>query len=86
MVGRVGVTMHNQLHNELDQLEDLRGRSKAIVESVIAENITKALEVTQGDVRKTMELLALLVEEELSALTSEAFATGMAFARQRRAV
>lgn len=78
--------MHNQLHDEIDQLEEFRGQARALVERVISENLAAALMEAGDDIGGAMAILAGLVEEELTDLTTTAFGAGVKFAKQRRAV
>ena len=78
--------MHNKLHDELDALEDIRGRTKALVARVLADNISGALERTGGDIHQALALLAQMVELEMAAQTTEAFQAGVGFTRRRRSL
>jgi hypothetical protein len=78
----------DQLHDEIDQLEDLRNRVKLIVERVVRDEIFAAVEASRGmgeDVlTTTLILLARRVEHEITPITTEAFKTGVQFAEKRR--
>ena len=74
--------MREQLHSEIDALEDLRERARVITEKVIRDNLRTVLDQTH-DIGAAMVLLAKIVENELTELTTEAFRSGVGFAQTR---
>ena len=73
--------MLDQLHSEIDRTEILREKARTIVIAATSR-VREAVEAT-GDVPSALVLIAQAVEEDLAALTSEAFAEGVGFARER---
>jgi hypothetical protein len=75
----------NALHDEIDLQEDLRLRARAIVEETIKNNIDVILKKT-GDFNEILTTLALLVENELADLTTEAVKQSAKLAQRRQEV
>ena len=78
--------MLNQLHNEIDRLEEIRNRAKETARKAVVDNLRPALEASGQDIAKAMILLAQIVEDEITDLTTEAFHMGVGFARERAKV
>ena len=76
--------MRDQLHSEIDQLEELRIRAKQAAEDTVVRMLEDAVDAT-GDIGNAMRVLADEVGAELADLTTESFLTGVEFARQRKA-
>jgi regulator of replication initiation timing len=78
--------MLNQLHNEIDELEDLRERAGEIVRDIVENELEEILEEASDDAEAgdIMVAIAERVEERLTDLTTEAFHVGVGFAAQRR--
>lgn len=70
------------LHDEVDAREDLRERTREIVEQVVRDNIMEAM-TRSATGEKAFEWLALLVEEKLAAITTEAAVMGYRLASKR---
>lgn len=70
--------MLNALHDQIDFEEDLRERARVIVDAMRPE-ITSLVKET-GDTRKAMEMIAAIVADELTELTTEAVQTSARFA------
>ena len=75
--------MRDQLHNEIDQLEELRIRAKQTSDQVVTDRLGEIIDQTE-DIGKMMKGLAEAIEEEMASLTTEAFGVGVGFARARR--
>ena len=62
------------LHDEIDEEENLADKARKVVESKRAKLIAVIEEV--GDIEEALGVLAALVEDDLTDLTSEAVAFG----------
>lgn len=74
--------MREKLHDEVDKIEEQRARAKERVEDVVRSALTDAVELT-GDIGDALLVIAESVEDELAAITTEAFQMGRSFARAR---
>ncbi|HJW76566.1 MAG TPA: hypothetical protein VJ787_13030 [Thermoleophilia bacterium] len=77
--------MLSQLHDEIDQLEDLRNETRATVERVFRENLDRALASTPTPV-EALTVVTHMVEAALAGLTTKAFDAGLKFSDQRTEV
>jgi hypothetical protein len=73
--------LEEQLHDEIDRIEDKTGEAQTIVDRAHA-SLGEALDLT-GDPRDALSLLVELVEEDLMKTTSAAFRLGVSFAHER---
>jgi hypothetical protein len=76
--------MRDALHDKVDAREKLVNETTASVERIVRQGFADVFEGAGGDIRKTMEALAVLVEDELTDLTTEAVKMGADGARKAR--
>jgi len=75
-------TIVDQLHDEVDTLEEMRERAKGLVISAIRDNLRAALDET-GDIGAALVLLAIKAEDDLTDLTTETFKRFAELAQER---
>ena len=75
--------MHNLLHDEIDELEDLRELARESVQSV-REKLIASIS-SEDDLESIFSDAATLVGNELGDLTTSAVHMGADFARRREA-
>ncbi len=71
-----------QLHDEADDEEELRDRAEQMARRAVRSKLKTALEMTP-DISEALAAIAQVVEDDLAALTTEAFAIGAAHGRAR---
>jgi hypothetical protein len=75
------------LHNEIDELEEMRGRATDAVRNILEDRLTEALDKARVDgginVPMAMGMLADWVEDALTDITTDAFHMGVRFGEGR---
>lgn len=73
--------LRDHLHDEIDEKESLSDDARAVVRRV-RERLTELVD-EYGDTVKALEALAVLAEDELDGLTTEAVRKGFAAGKKR---
>ncbi len=77
--------MRDRLHDKIDAREQLAAEAAERVEQIVKESFAEVFEAAGGDIRKTLEALAVLVEDELlTEMTTKAVRAGADGARAVR--
>ena len=75
--------MINLLHDRIDEQEDFREKARSLVEETVKDKFSAALDASEGDLSKALELVAASVGDTLSGLTTEAVRAGFNHAVKR---
>ena len=76
----------NLLHDRVDAQEELRLRSRAIVDEVVRGRLGEALDLAGGNASLALNLLAVWVSEAMADVTTDAVKAGASFAEKREAL
>lgn len=75
--------MRDALHDKIDAREDLAAETNELLDTV-KQQFAEIFERAGGDIPKTMEAMAVLVEDGLTDLTTKAVRVGAEGARKVR--
>lgn len=78
-------SLRDQLHDEVDAIEEITNRTRADVISILDNELPKAIEGS-GDIVAALVAVTELIENRLADLTTEAYESGVETAKKRVAV
>lgn len=76
--------LRDVLHDEIDHAEEMRNRAEALVRKVFKNNFAMVMNEVD-DPTRGLEILAAMVEDELTDLSTETFKTSAELAGRRSA-